>query len=116
MSAGSSPAQAIARRAATVASSIAGTCEMRRSFMPVRLADPRVVGVEERGEVGVGQHGRRHTGAPTGDGGVRHGMSVGEQHDMQCPMGRSTRARLTLNRDFHCGRPGRHRYTPSDLP
>ena len=116
MSAGSSPAHAIARRAATVASSIAGHVRDAALFHARPAGDPRVVGVEERGEVGVGQHGRRHTGAPTGDGGVRHGMSVGEQHDMPCPMGRSTRARLTVNRDFHCGRPGRHRYTPSDLP
>ena len=37
MAEGSSPAHAIARRAATVASSAAGAWEMRRSFMPVRL-------------------------------------------------------------------------------
>ena len=36
-SAGSSPAHASARDAATVAISIAGTCETRRSFMPVRV-------------------------------------------------------------------------------
>ncbi len=37
MSSGSSPAAAMARRAAISAMSVAGTCEMRRSLIPLRV-------------------------------------------------------------------------------
>ena len=45
--------------------------------------DPGVVRLEERREIGVGQHGRRHALAPTGDGGVGH---------LVCPLSLGIRA------------------------
>ena len=62
------PAQARARAAATYMISPSATCETRRSRMPVRRGDPLVAGVEESGDVGIGEDGRRQALAPAGDG------------------------------------------------
>jgi hypothetical protein len=46
---------------------------------------PRVVGLQESGDVSIGQHGRWHTSAPTGDGSISHGIFRDYGKQMKSP-------------------------------